>query len=187
MEKRIMFFGVFSVGMLAGAIACTTTTTEVAEPTTDGGKEGSTATKEAGTSSSSGATSSSGSTGDPDDECATKSADDCTDCCAGNHKAGAQTLTKAVIACGCNGTGATAADGGAGDAGAGDAGAEGPCATECETTICASTPKQPDATCNTCLTKAIGQGGACAKYASDTCLADDDCKAAQECLGACPK
>jgi hypothetical protein len=182
MEKRTMFFGVFSVGMLAGAIACTTTTTEVSDPATDGGKEGSTTTKEAGTSSSSGTTSSSGSTGNPDDECATKSADECIDCCGGNHKAGAQTLTKAVIACGCSGTGAEAGDGGAGDAGA-----EGPCATECETTLCASTPKQPDATCNTCLKKAIGQGGACAKYASDECLADDDCKAAQECLAACPK
>lgn len=182
MQKRTVFFGVFSVGMLAGAIACTTTTTEVAQPAADGGKDGSSATKEGGASSSSGSTtSSSGSTGNPDDECATKTASECTDCCAGNHQAGAQTLTKAVIECGCEGKGATAADGGAGDAGA-----EGPCATECATTLCAATPKQPDATCNTCIEKSIGQGGACAKYASDTCLADDDCKAAQECLAACP-
>lgn len=184
MEKRIAFFGVFSVGMLAGAIACTTTTTEVTQPAADGGKDGSTATKDSGASgSSSGSnTSSSGSTSNPDDECATKSADECLDCCSANHQAGAQTLTKAVIECGCEGTGATAGDGGAGDGGAG-----GPCATECATTLCAATPKQPDATCNTCLEKAIGQNGACAKHASDACLADDDCKAAQDCLAACPK
>lgn len=95
----------------------------------------------------------------------------CATCCAKNHQTGYQTILTTTIACACKGEGA--------DAGTG------PCATDCKDTLCAATPAQPTAACNTCIQNAIGQGGACQNAVATKCQADPDCVKEQSCVTPC--
>lgn len=185
-NKRKVMFGLFSVGALTGAIACssTTTTTTSTPSGSDAGKEGgsSSSSSSGSTSSSSGSTSSSSSSssgltssssGSSGDTACAKEAtfDACGSCCTQAHQAGATTFTKSLLGCACEGQGA---DGGTG-----------PCATDCADTACAG--KQPDATCNKCLQESVGKDGACLDKVSTDCNADNDCVAEQKCIGSCPQ
>jgi hypothetical protein len=172
MHKRAVFFGLSSVVALAGlVVACSSTTTGGNETvTSEAGtaKETGTTTKDSGTTT----TEDTGTgTGTGDTACAAETTlQACGTCCATNHKTGYTTFITAVVACACSGTGA---DGGA------------PCATECGATLCAATPKNPDAACNTCLQASIGTGGACQEKLTTDCSADTDCVAQQKCLQPC--
>lgn len=172
MNKRLFLLGFFSVAAFAGGIACTTTTTttEVPAGTTDGGtKEGGTSTKDSGTTTDD---KDSSTNADPDEACGDEATlQGCATCCATNHQDGYATFTGALLGCACNGTGA---DGGTG-----------PCATDCAATACASTPANPDATCNACLQASVGQAGACQQAVGSACTAEPDCLAQQKCVAQC--
>jgi hypothetical protein len=170
MHKRIVFFGLSSVVCLAGlVVACssTTTVTGTDTPTPEAGsKETGTTTKDSGT-----VTEETGTTTDPDKACGAETTlQACGTCCITNHKSGYTVFQYSLLGCACKGPGA---DGGA------------PCATECATTICATTPKSPDATCSTCLQGSIDTGGACQEQVSTDCTGDKDCVAQQACVAQC--
>ena len=161
---------------LAGFVgACSSTTTTVDNTTSEAGTGSETSTgKDAASSKDSSTTTDTDSSTTPtgDEACAaetTKAA--CGQCCVTNHAAGAKVIQDSVLACACMGTGT---DGGTPA-----------CMTECASTICAATPMNPDATCNTCLQASIAQGGACQKAASDACTANADCVAEQKCVMPC--
>lgn len=172
MDKRVAFFGLTSIVALTGlVVACSSTTTVTGTDTTT--PEGGTA-KESGTTAkdSSTTTEDTGTgTGTGDTACGAETTlQGCGTCCVTNHAAGYKTFQGSLLPCACMGTGA---DGGA------------PCATECGTTICAATPKNPDATCNACLQASIGSGGACQEKLTTDCSADKDCVAEQTCVAQC--
>jgi hypothetical protein len=172
MHKRATFFGLSSIVTLAGVIvACSSTTTVTGTDTTTpegGAKEtGTTGTKDSSTTP---ADDSSTTTPTGDDACGAEATlQGCGSCCVQNHQAGYKVFQDSVLACVCKGTGA---DGGVG-----------PCATECAATICAATPKNPDAACNTCLQSSIGADGACTAKVSSDCQASTECLAEQKCIG----
>jgi hypothetical protein len=172
MDKKVVVFGLFSVTVLTGTvIACTSTVTSVLpDPNSvDGGDGGK---KEGG----GGGGNDSGGGGNPDDLCgeeATKQA--CGECCITNHPTGYKTFETALLECVCDGTGSTQ------DAGAGN----GPCKTQCATTICAAAPMNPNAACNTCINGSIQQNGACLQHVGTQCQADQDCVDQQTCVGQC--
>jgi hypothetical protein len=176
MNTRFAIFGLTSVAALAGVFACTTTTRTIEnDPGTDGGKDSSTTSKEGGTSSTTDKDSGTTTT-DPDEACAEEGTlQACGQCCIKEHTKGYKVFEAALVACACEGTGSTA-DGGAPA-----------CADECADTLCASTPAQPDATCQTCLEGSIGQGEACTDAVSTACSDEPDCLAQQECVAGCPK
>ncbi|MBS2014556.1 MAG: hypothetical protein JST00_16840 [Deltaproteobacteria bacterium] len=175
-----------SLSMLAAitaiaAVACssTQTTTTSGEPTepADSGSTKQDPKGDSGASSSSSGSSgsssgSSGSSGTPsgDDACGKESTQQaCGECCIKNHTKGYQTFVTALLACACGGPGG-------GDAGAG------PCAAACKTTVCAATPSNPDAACNSCLQGTLGASGACNQAVADACQPDADCVAQQSCV-----
>ncbi len=171
MEKRAVFFGLTSIVTLTGLVmACSSTTTVTGTDTSTpegGAKEGGTTVKDSSTTTDE----DTGTTTTGDKACgeeATLTA--CGTCCIANHKSGYTIFQNSLLACACKGTGA---DGGA------------PCATECASTVCASTPKNADATCNTCLQGSISSGGACLDQLSTDCSADTDCVAEQTCVTQC--
>lgn len=171
MNKRVVLFGLSSVVTLAGfVVACSSTTTVTGTDTATpeaGTKETGTTAKDSST------TTEDTGTGTPtgDEACGAESTlQACGTCCITNHKSGYDIFQASLLACACKGTGA---DGGT------------PCATECGTTICAATPKNPDAACNTCLQASIGAGGACQEQLTADCTADKDCLAEQTCVAQC--
>lgn len=173
MHKRAVFFGLSSIASLAGVLfACSSTTTVTGTDTTTpegGAKETGTGT---GKDSSTTTDEDTGTgTTDPDKACGAEATlQACGSCCITNHKTGYAVFQKSLLDCTCKGTGA---DGGA------------PCATECAATACATTPKQPDGTCNTCLQASIGTGGGCQDQVVADCSADTDCLAQQKCVSQC--
>lgn len=160
------------LGAIALVAACTTTTTTVVDgsdaSTGDAGKrDGAT------TSSSSSGGDDAGEEPAGDDKCGAEADfDGCATCCAQNYQKGTSVLLQAAIACGCTGTGSKT------DAGQGS----GPCSADCAATICAATPKNPDAKCNTCLNSILDQGGACYDSVAEICTKNADCAAQQGCL-----
>ena len=171
MHKRAVFFGLSSIVTLAGlVVACSSTTTVTGTDTPSpeaGAKETGTTTKDSGTTTEDTGTGTT--TGDT--ACGAETTlQACGTCCITNHKSGYTVFQASLLACACMGTGA---DGGA------------PCATECGATICAATPKNPDATCSTCLQTSIGAGGACQEQLTTDCTADKDCLAEQTCVAQC--
>ena len=172
MNKRVVLFGLSSVVTLAGfVVACssTTTVTGTDTPTPEAG------TKETGTTAkdSSTTTTEDTGTGTPtgDEACGAETTlQACGTCCVTNHKTGYTVFQDSLLGCACKGTGS---DGGT------------PCATECATTICAASPKNPDATCNTCLQASIGAGGACQEQVTTDCSGNPDCLAEQTCVAQC--
>ncbi|HVH47329.1 MAG TPA: hypothetical protein VM925_33570 [Labilithrix sp.] len=82
----------------------------------------------------------------------------CGQCCAADHQEGAIVYQTAVSECMCD---------------------EANCATDCESTLCAAQPKNPDATCNTCFN---AKQNACAQPVTDACSANADCVAFYQCL-----
>jgi hypothetical protein len=170
MDKRAVFFGLFSIVTLTGLVgACsstTTTTTGTDTPTAEGGtKEGGSTVKDSST-----ATEDTGTT-TGDTACGKETTlQACGTCCIANHKSGYTIFQNSLLACACKGTGA---DGGA------------PCSTDCAATICAATPKNADTTCNTCLQTSIGNGGACQEQLTTDCAPDADCVAEQTCVAQC--
>ena len=175
MNRSALFFGLSSVVALAGfAGACSSTTTTVDNGTPEGGtsSEAGGGKDSAAKDSSSTTDTDSSTTPMGDEACAaetTKTA--CGSCCVTNHAAGAKVIQDSVLACACMGTGT-------------DAGTPA-CMTECAATVCAATPANPDATCNTCLQASIAQGGKCQQAASDACTASTDCLAEQTCIKPC--
>lgn len=160
MPKRVVFVAFF-------AIACSGSETTTTSPPSDGGgaKDAPAVTEDAGPTG--------------DQACAAEDTKlDCGNCCAETHKPGYDVFAAALVACECNGTGIEA------DAGA-DAGAPGACATECATSLCSPSGLGSDAACSACVQKTIGAGGACQKYVVDTCKAEPDCLAQQQCVLAC--
>lgn len=150
-----------SAAMVALLMACTTTTTTVVE-----GTDASTTSGDAGKKDGSATTTEEDAAVEEtgDDACGgSSSLEACVTCCGTNHKAGETAQLQMILACVCQGTGAK------------DAGANAPCAAACGATICASTPKNPDAACNSCLQAAVAQGGACYDGVSQACLANKDC------------
>jgi hypothetical protein len=172
MHKRAVFFGLSSVVTLAGlVVACssTTTVTGTDTPTPEAGaaKDGSTTAKDSSTTTEDTGTG----TGTGDTACGAETTlQACGTCCITNHQAGYKTFQASLLACACTGTGA---DGGA------------PCSTECGATICAATPKNPDAACSACLQASIGAGGGCQEKLTTDCTADKDCLAEQTCVAQC--
>jgi hypothetical protein len=172
MHKRAVFFGLSSIVSLAGlVVACSSTTTVTGTDTASpeaGAKETGTATpKDAGTVTEDTGTG----TGTGDKACGAETTlQACGTCCIGNHKSGYTVFQNSLLGCACKGTGA---DGGA------------PCAADCASTICATTPANPDATCSTCLQTSIGSGGGCQEQVSADCTADKDCLAQQTCVAQC--
>ena len=168
MEERAVFFGLSSIVTLTGlVVACSSTVTGTDTSTPEAG------TKETGsTVKDSGATEDTGTGTTTDDTACGKETtlQACGTCCVANHKSGYTTFQSSLFACACKGTGA---DGGA------------PCATDCASTICAATPKNADATCNTCLQASISTGGACQEQLTTDCTADADCVAEQSCVTQC--
>ena len=168
---RSMFVSVLasSTAIVALLMACTTTTTTVVD-----GSDASTASGDGGKKDGSSTPigeEDAGETVSGDDACgaeATLSA--CGTCCGNGHKTGATNSLQMILACACAGTGAK------------DAGAAGPCATACAATFCASTPKNPDAACNTCIQNSLKQGGACFDGVNAACGADKECVAYNTCL-----
>ena len=173
MHKRAVLFGLSSIVSLAGlVVACssTTTVTGTDTPTPEGGTKetGTTTPKDSGTTTEEDTGTG---TGTGDTACGKEATlQECGTCCITNHKSGYTVFQNSLLGCACKGTGA-------------DAGA--PCATDCASTICAATPKQPDATCNTCLQGSVAMGGACQQQVSDDCTADTDCVAQQKCVSQC--
>jgi hypothetical protein len=175
MNKGALFFGLSSVVSLAGVIvACSSTPTTTTTPEEAGAKEGGTtgtgSLKDSGVVDDTDSSTSS----KPDTACkeeATLQA--CGECCVTNHPQGYQVFQDTVLGCGCEGNGA---DGGIG-----------PCATECAVTSCTgtATPTPPDQACETCLQKAVNQGGACQEAFSTACTAEPDCLAEQKCIAPC--
>lgn len=142
------------------AVACTTTTTTTEPTTTE---------KDAGSTKDAGSKDSGKTTGDDDDDTTAKScgdeadADACTDCCISENQAGAKVYIEALVACACK------AD---------------VCATECESTYCAATPKNPDATCNACLDEKLQ--ASCEEELGTKCTASKDCMSFNSCMNTCP-
>lgn len=85
----------------------------------------------------------------------------CGQCCAGEHQQGAGVYMQVLTQCVCE------ADN---------------CATECEATLCAATPKEPDTTCVQCANEKQQN---CGKALGQTCGADKDCMAFNQCLQQC--
>lgn len=171
MHKRAVFFGLSSIVSLAGlVVACSSTTTVTGTDTTTpeaGAKETGSTAKDSSTTTEDTGTG----TGTDDKACGAETTlQACGTCCIANHKTGYTVFQDSLLGCACKGTGA---DGGA------------PCATECGSTICATTPKNADATCNTCLQASVGQGGGCQEQVSTDCTADTDCLAEQKCIAQC--
>ena len=168
MHSQVLIGSLFSVVALSAVIACSsTTTTTSSTPTDDGGTEG--GTDSGKKDSSAPVDDDSGTPASGDDACkAEPTFQECGACCTATRQKGAKVVNDAVIACGCKGTGS--------DAGVGA------CATECAATFCKAPPATPDAACNTCLQKAVGQGGDCSEYASAQCEAEPECVEAQACL-----
>lgn len=159
-----------SLSAAALGIACTTTTTEVVNAPTDGGKdsssEGGSSSGTSGSSGSDGGSSgTSGSSGSQD--CSkTTTIGDCLTCCKAGQGSAYQKFLADGLACVCNGPGG-------GDAGTG------PCVNECGQT-CQGTA-QPTSACETCLNKEINQGGAC-QAIGQACAQAPDCLAQNNCL-----
>lgn len=172
--RTSFFFAVTSLAsMLALAAACSSSTTTVvsgdagddeadATTTKDAGKDSS--TKDAGEKDSAPA--------DPDEACYSQSASECSNCCATNHLTGYKVYEKSMLDCACKGTGASDS--------------KAACATECESTMCAATPANPDQACNDCLDKALGETGTCLGALQKDCTGSDECMALIGCAQNCP-
>lgn len=159
--------------MLALAAACSSSTTTVvsgdagddeadATTTKDAGKD--TGTKDAGEKDSAPA--------DPDEACYSQSASDCNNCCADNHTDGYDVYMGSIINCACKGTGASDS--------------KPACATECEATLCAATPANPDKACNDCLDAALAKTGTCIGALQTDCTGSDACMSLISCAQNCP-
>jgi hypothetical protein len=143
-------------------IACTSTTTTTTTTDPDAGKDGGkSGTGDAGKKDAGGGDNND----DDDDDASTGSAcadeadsDSCIQCCAGEHKAGAQVYQTTVVECICK------ADN---------------CATECADTFCAETPATPDAACKTCFDNKRAN---CQQDLQDKCGASQDCVAFNQCV-----
>jgi hypothetical protein len=89
----------------------------------------------------------------------------CVKCCGQVHPGAIQAEIKDATPCLCQAT---------------------ECQTECATTICATTPKIPDAACRTCFEPKLQQGGSCAAEATAACQADPVCAPILACVAGCP-
>lgn len=83
----------------------------------------------------------------------------CTNCCVAAHSDGAGAYLFAVANCMC---------------------VDARCQRECAATFCADTPKDPDATCNACISAKTGE---CSAQIAAECSADADCVAFDRCMG----
>ncbi len=83
----------------------------------------------------------------------------CTNCCVAAHNDGAGAYLFAVAECMC---------------------VEARCQKECNDTFCAPEPRDPDATCNACITAKTGE---CSGPIMTSCNADPDCVAFDRCMG----
>lgn len=87
---------------------------------------------------------------------------DCQACCRTAHMDGYNAFATALVTCACK---------------------AGNCDTDCKTTVCASSPTSPDATCNACLAKVQGTGGACVSDISAVCSdSTKPCYAFEQCI-----
>jgi hypothetical protein len=148
------------------AIACTTTTTTTTPDTTTENKPTdpqADAGKPKTPAADAGASSSSSSGGDKDKtpdapECSdTTTGQECIQCCAEAHTKGYQAYMGTLIKCLCEAA---------------------QCATECATTICGTTPKNPDAACNDCINS---KAQSCEKPLETACTASQDCMDFTQC------
>lgn len=142
------------------AIACTTTTTT----TTPDPAAGKTATATDGGKADAAKTPADNTSGGPSEEppapsCADETGQQaCAQCCAADNQAGAKVYSDAVSQCMCE---------------------DANCATECAETLCASTPANPDAACNTCFGE---KQAACGEVVGTACGASADCMTFNKCL-----
>jgi hypothetical protein len=89
--------------------------------------------------------------------------DTCVSCCEDNHKTGSNTFFGTLQACWCKGAN---------------------CGTDCSATLCATTPANPDATCESCIDGLADD--ACDADLDANCGSDPDCVAFNTCANACP-
>lgn len=151
------------------AIACTTKTTTTTtppdtsteqKPTDPVADKGSSSKTDAGSTSTGGSSGSSGSSGDAPSapECSdTTDQQSCVQCCADGHQKGAQVYMGALLKCLCEASA---------------------CATECKTTICAASPKNPDSTCETCMNS---KSQDCGSAIETACTASTECLDFNQC------
>lgn len=92
------------------------------------------------------------------------SAQQCHQCCAQTHSGGQAAMFVAMGPCLCQAS---------------------VCQTACAATTCASPPKNPDATCQACLTPSLSTGGACETDFATACAADPLCAVTFACNQGC--
>jgi hypothetical protein len=164
----------FTLSALALATACassTKTIIEESDPTEASSSSGGSATgkKDAGASADETASSSSSSGGSSSSSSGSSSGgagacggeatyDACITCCEQAHPNGASTYIGSLVTCLCKPAN---------------------CGTSCSTTLCAATPTNPDATCNTC---ANSKSANCGTDVQSACSADPDCVDFAQCL-----
>lgn len=94
------------------------------------------------------------------DKCAASPAmQSCQQCCAESEQTAYAAFQTALLKCGCQDT---------------------VCKTQCATTICAATPAQPNAECQTCLGQS--QSGACKTDIEKVCSGTGTCAPFAECV-----
>lgn len=163
-----------AVSLIGVGVACTKTVTRVVPNSTDAGSDGGKVTTKPSpstddddatgddddtTSSSSSSSSSSGSTTPKPADCKKKTNQtECATCCAEISPKGYKAYQAEVTKCVC---------------------ADDVCKPDCKTTLCATTPKNPDSTCQTCFQ---GAQQTCGEPVLTACQADADCTVFNDCL-----
>lgn len=141
------------------AIACTTTTTTTSTPpaggnSSDAGSEGGKADK----ADASNENEEEEENPPAEASCADETGQQaCLQCCAAEHQQGAAVYMGAVTECICDANN---------------------CADDCADTLCAETPKNPDAKCDTCFNS---KQQACNEPVGTACAASQDCVAFNKC------
>lgn len=147
--------GLFALGACSSTTVVTTSDGD-ASTTTDG----STTSTDAGTTKDSSTTVKDSGTPTPADTCASESSNQaCQQCCAQSNTAAYNAFTQTLITCACQDT---------------------VCKTQCGTTLCAATPANPSAECQTCLGTA--QSGACQADIQKACTGSGACAPFADCV-----
>ena len=161
MKKSLLSLSLVSLSFgLFALAACSSTVTTTTQ--SDGGTtatDGSTSSSDASLVKDS-STGKDSSTPTPADKCAAEASNQaCQQCCAESNTAAYTAFTTTLITCACQDT---------------------VCKTQCGTTLCAATPANPTAECQTCLAGA--QNGACQADIQKACSGSGACAPFAECV-----
>ena len=164
---KLSLLPVASLALVLTAFACTTTVTrtQTDDPDASTTGDGGSSDTDAATSPKDGSSTPSGKDAQPStpgsaDKCSGQSSmQACQQCCAQEEQSAYGAFQNALLACGCK---------------------EGVCKTQCATTLCAATPQNPSAECQTCLGQS--QSGACRADMEKVCGAGGACAPFSQCV-----